>query len=254
MEKILILPDIHGRKFWKEPCENPDEYDKIIFLGDYVDPYKHELISNRDTVENLLEIIDFKTKVGDKCVLLIGNHDIAYIDSKMETCRHDWVNHKWISDVFNEFEDYFNLVYETSMNNQKYLFSHSGIEWPWVKEIKEDFQLNDITKENITESLNTLYHSSDKNLIRGILDRISFYRGGQDTYGSCIWGDARSFLTHLQCGDEQIDDAYQIFGHTMLGSPCVTNKFACLDCLQPFVLKEGKICEIDGSEVEIKQI
>ena len=254
MSKILIIPDIHGRTFWKEPCNNVDEYDKVVFLGDYTDSYPHEEIGKKATVENLLEILDFKVKIGDKCVLLVGNHDMSYIDEKMPTSRHDWVNHKWIREVFNEFEDYFNLVYEANVNNQRFLFSHSGIEWPWVNEIKEDFQLNDITKENIAELLNTLFHSNDKNLIRGILDRISFYRGGQDTYGSCIWGDARSFLTHLQCGDEQIDDAYQIFGHTMLASPCVTNKFACLDCLKPFVLDEGKIHNTDGTEVDIKQL
>ena len=38
--KILILPDIHGRTFWKKPCENPKEFDLIIFLGDYLDPYE----------------------------------------------------------------------------------------------------------------------------------------------------------------------------------------------------------------------
>lgn len=37
MTKILIIPDLHGRSFWKEPCNNWK--DKIIFLGDYHDPY-----------------------------------------------------------------------------------------------------------------------------------------------------------------------------------------------------------------------
>lgn len=254
MKKILILPDIHGRVFWKEPCEKHDEYDKIIFLGDYVDSYSHEMIGKKDTVENMLEIIDFKTKVGDKCVLLVGNHDMSYIDEQMIPSRHDWANHKWICEIFAEFADYFNLAYEANMNNQRYLFSHSGIEWPWVKSIKEDYHLNDITKENIVESLNSLYQSNDKDLVRSILDRISVYRGGEDIFGSCVWGDVRSFMSHLQCGDEQIEDAYQIFGHTMLKEPCVTDKFACLDCLRPFVLNEGKIYNIDGSEVEIKQI
>ena len=37
MTKILIIPDLHGRTFWKEPCYNWEG--KIIFLGDYHDPY-----------------------------------------------------------------------------------------------------------------------------------------------------------------------------------------------------------------------
>ena len=37
MTKILVIPDVHGRTFWKEPCNNWEG--KIIFLGDYHDPY-----------------------------------------------------------------------------------------------------------------------------------------------------------------------------------------------------------------------
>ena len=43
--KILIIPDIHGRDFWIEPCKHIDEFDKVIFLGDYHDPYSN-LITN----------------------------------------------------------------------------------------------------------------------------------------------------------------------------------------------------------------
>ena len=43
--KILVLPDIHGRKFWEEPCKHIEDYDKIVFLGDYMDPYDFEHIS-----------------------------------------------------------------------------------------------------------------------------------------------------------------------------------------------------------------
>ena len=55
---ILIVPDVHGRKFWKEPCSNVEKYDKIIFLGDYLDPYTwREDISKDDAIDNFKEII-----------------------------------------------------------------------------------------------------------------------------------------------------------------------------------------------------
>ena len=39
--KILILPDIHGRKFYcKALCEAVDEGAEIVCLGDYLDPYR----------------------------------------------------------------------------------------------------------------------------------------------------------------------------------------------------------------------
>ena len=42
--KYLIVPDVHGRDFWREPVyKTLQETDtKIIFLGDYVDPYYGE--------------------------------------------------------------------------------------------------------------------------------------------------------------------------------------------------------------------
>ena len=40
---MIIIPDVHGRVFWKEIVKNSE--DKIIFLGDYVDPYPGENIS-----------------------------------------------------------------------------------------------------------------------------------------------------------------------------------------------------------------
>ena len=35
-KSILIIPDIHGRTFWKVAIDS-GEYGKVIFLGDYVD-------------------------------------------------------------------------------------------------------------------------------------------------------------------------------------------------------------------------
>ena len=40
-KKILIIPDVHGRRFWRDAIES-DDYDKVIFLGDYLDPYPDE--------------------------------------------------------------------------------------------------------------------------------------------------------------------------------------------------------------------
>ena len=45
MSKYLIIPDIHCRKFWRESI-NEDKVDKVIFLGDYLDPYPDEIKSN----------------------------------------------------------------------------------------------------------------------------------------------------------------------------------------------------------------
>ena len=53
--QILLIPDVHGRQFWKQPVmevlENTNA--KIVFLGDYLDVYPQEFA----------EIYDFKLNV-----------------------------------------------------------------------------------------------------------------------------------------------------------------------------------------------
>ena len=62
-KKILVIPDIHGETFWKEPVQKYlEQVDRIIFLGDYLDPYRSHLEKyNFDAIyNNLMEIIDLK--------------------------------------------------------------------------------------------------------------------------------------------------------------------------------------------------
>ena len=72
--KALVLPDIHGRTFWKEPSKRVKEYDKVIFLGDYFDPYPFEGNSVEEAIVNFKEIIGFEKENREKVVLLLGNH------------------------------------------------------------------------------------------------------------------------------------------------------------------------------------
>lgn len=75
MGKILILPDIHGRQFWKKAVEEwSNKVNKIIFLGDYLDSYPDEGITRKNAIRNFEEIIDYKINNKDKVVLLLGNH------------------------------------------------------------------------------------------------------------------------------------------------------------------------------------
>ena len=54
---------------------NIKNYDKVVFLGDYVDSFT---ISNIASYENLKDIIRLKKRDPNKVVLLLGNHDIQY--------------------------------------------------------------------------------------------------------------------------------------------------------------------------------
>ena len=79
MAKVLVIPDTHVRDFWKEAKALIDNYEKVIFLGDYVDPYPHEFNMSYDdlrkkTIDDFVEIINFCKDYPDKVILLDGNH------------------------------------------------------------------------------------------------------------------------------------------------------------------------------------
>lgn len=47
MKRVLIIPVIHGRIFWKEDvtammADIDNHVIDVVFLGDYVDPYPQE--------------------------------------------------------------------------------------------------------------------------------------------------------------------------------------------------------------------
>lgn len=78
MTNILVLPDIHGRTFWKEPLKYKDKFDHIIFLGDYFDPYPSEGITPEEAVNNFKEILKIFTEdeIYGKVEFLLGNHKV----------------------------------------------------------------------------------------------------------------------------------------------------------------------------------
>ena len=78
--KIIVIGDIHGRDIWKEIVKQ--EYDKVIFLGDYLDSYDLPVDKQR---QNLIDILEFKANNRDKVELLIGNHDFQYLPGINET-------------------------------------------------------------------------------------------------------------------------------------------------------------------------
>ena len=96
IQKIAIIPDVHGRKFWRRVVE--EDADKIIFLGDYGDPYGSEEISHKDALIELEEIIRFQEENPNKVVLLLGNHDAHYLSRSFSPCSR--YSHKYASEYY----------------------------------------------------------------------------------------------------------------------------------------------------------
>ena len=57
----MVIPDVHGRLFWKEPVRKYiNTVDRVVFLGDYLDPYEGEVGLADDIFENMMEIVRLK--------------------------------------------------------------------------------------------------------------------------------------------------------------------------------------------------
>ena len=224
---ILVCGDIHGRKFWKEPCKNIENYDKVVFLGDYLDPYGFEFISVEEAIENFKEIIDFKKENMDKVILLIGNHDCSYafkdyFNLSSYHCRHSAIHHNKIHKLFNENIDLFQIAYvhneQTLSLKKEYndiLFTHAGVESGWLENVVKCDE-TDINK--IADTLNELTKSKD-----GLekLYCITSERGGRDRFGSCVWADVHDIMWDVDAKKnpnaviKPIQNIKQVFGHTL---------------------------------------
>lgn len=228
MAKILIVPDVHGRKFWHKAKELIDEVDQVVFLGDYLDPYSREGITFEDALNEFEQILEFKEKHSDKVVLLVGNHDMHYIQLEFMDCsRLNVYRRVEVHDLFMNNIDKFQLVHEVD----KYLFSHAGIYLEWTKKyeitLKELFDF----KKFLGGRWNTL-------------EDVSYKRGGWCKVGSCVWADIRESVQN----ELPVMFKKQIVGHTqMQEKPYITSKIACLDVRQCFMLDTEKD-EIMGTD------
>ena len=238
---ILIIPDIHGRPFWKKAVEeNMDKVDKVIFLGDYLDPYPWEGITRKEAIANFDEIIKFKADNKNKVILLLGNHDFPYIDKKLfyTKSRYDSSNAYHIEEMFRSHRSLFQLAYDEKVGDKLYLFTHAGLTPQWYE--RHEGLIGKLTVPN----LNHLYA-----IPGGIksLCEVSHYRGGWDQFGSIVWCDVIEMAELTQHTKDvegvSINDKlpwdYQVFGHSQQEEhPIITKEFACLDCRKAFLLTD----------------
>ena len=67
MNSIIAIGDVHGLTYWKTIVEKKTK-SRIVFLGDYLDPY--ESFSIDQLLENLLDIIILKKQSLLKCNII----------------------------------------------------------------------------------------------------------------------------------------------------------------------------------------
>ena len=266
-KKCILVPDVHGRTFWKDILPFVDECERIIFLGDYHDPYGDEGILPFHSLENFKEILEFAKAHKDKVTLLLGNHDLTYYTRtgddywSVRANRIDVANYQEIRKLFYENHELFELLTVINMvdENRVFLLSHAGVHPLWVTENKlvNNYSVTNTAAETIWMYIDNLFRLGDIKLISALGD-VGFYRGGSCDAGSIVWADCREFLFN------QHTPYTQIFGHTQQltrqvkedgkvefvpGKPFITGENVCIDCHKCFYIdEEGTIRDLKTDE------
>ena len=226
MNRLIIIPDIHGRPFWRKAVnENPEE--EFIFLGDYLDPYSQDGVTADEAFAGLEDIVAFKESHPDKVTLLWGNHDLHYIHEELMGSRCDRENAFRNKVFFYEHMHDFQMAADREVADKRYLFTHAGLGKKWLEESPEE------RAKLLFCGPGDLYRPTFINA----LAEVSYYRGGPDQYGSIIWAD----MMEQGEPENQIPSIIQVFGHTMVSEAFnYENRIYGLDCQECFYLDMEK--------------
>jgi predicted phosphodiesterase len=232
--RIAVIGDIHGLETWKNVLDNVGDYDKVVFIGDYVDSY---VMPKNIQLDNLRAIIELKDTYPDKVVLLLGNHDMHYINDMLECSGFSWNKYKMFHKIYIDNLDKFKMIHREG----DFIFSHAGLSNEYLK----DFGFfTDMINDAIDYVNNGLKIDSSA---------FSFYHGDGSWVGNHplqgpTWIRPDALVEANK--DSFLEDFVQVFGHTQ---SLDSEKFAkdnnwmyiCTD-----VLWDGKYVEIDGSDIK----
>lgn len=208
-KRFLVCGDLHTKHdiFLKAINKfETEKFDKIIFLGDYCDDWNASPEASRNILENLIE---FKNKYPNQCILLLGNHDLSeWLGASFKCSGYNGITHMIVRDIFYDNEDCFQLAYEE--NN--YIFTHAGIHNQWLKDISLlDDKFKNLNAESIANELNyslkLRYDELCYNQLFESLNNVGGYRGGFGS-PSPIWADYHELISN------PMPHVNQIVGHT----------------------------------------
>lgn len=250
-KRILVIPDVHGRLFWKAPVEKyMESVDRVVFLGDYLDPYGGEEGLADDIFQNMMEIVRLKQDNREKVVLMKGNHDQHYASARFEEqaggTRMDKMNWNRYHEAFTEYKDLFQIAHLELVNGMPYVFSHAGLTLYWLNKVNTNLwhypdRNVSVTNPEIIEKINLL---DDDGMGQDMLSVVGRRRSwfGEKT-GSVLWADIDEHAIPNAPKAYGLDKAFQVFGHSRLMEGCDKIEFdnlAMIDSRQCFMIDENR--------------
>lgn len=203
--KILCVGDIHAKPWVVHAVSLlADDYDRIIFLGDYVDDWGADPLMSKEALE---AVSVFYRRNNHKVVMLRGNHDFSeyygYRKREFMCSGFDFGTHNECQLLYkNNWEhmltvDIIHGDYDDPQRGD-YWISHAGITSGWDKEWSEYW--NSLTHEQ--KSISSLLDTEE------FLAQVGYARGGGSSNPSPIWVDKDELVASPK------PFVNQIVGHT----------------------------------------
>ena len=259
--RYTIIPDVHGRPFWRDAVRDVDTT-PVVFLGDYLDPYPQDGVKWSQAWKGLQDIVALKKRHPDRVTLLLGNHDVHYLPGypffNMGS-RHDGWHAERIEEFFLQNLHLFDIAKTVPRGDGRpFLLTHAGVLNAWVSQVIHSLH-PDIPKaydfveavvdtkgnpEAFARLLNDTLHTGNEAMFRFfmmVLGCVPGSRGSRDN-GSCVWAD----IGDLKYPEDLFPDCIHIVGHTrqdtFIGLPghprCKTNAY-CTDYGRAMTLEPG---------------
>lgn len=130
MGKILVCGDVYCKKEVVDKAlklYEENNCDKLIFIGDYTDDWN-------DTVEQNIEILDYlfslKYDMGEKLILLLGNHDTSnWIGAEFKCSGFSEIKHSQLKFLYEANKYDFKMAHAEN----GFLITHAGVCIPWLE-------------------------------------------------------------------------------------------------------------------------
>lgn len=203
--KILVCGDLHTKvHILDKVAEKVKDYDRIIFLGDYVDEWNKP---PKASFEMLNRVLRLKKQFPTKIILLCGNHDLS-----------EWIGQNFRCSGWNPNTSFFtNELYSRNQElfcvahtEASILFTHAGVESNWAKENKLKADGENIAKE-LAHELNEAFlfrgYDSRHNHLFNALSTAGPMRGGWHS-PSPLWADTTELIA------SPYPRLTQVVGHT----------------------------------------
>ena len=255
-KQILVVPDVHGRTFWKEPVyKYINKVDRIVFLGDYLDPYPDEGVEYEpeDIYANLMEIVDLKRNNINKVVLLKGNHDQHYYSRTFNELaggtRQDSLRWNKYHEFFNENKNLFQLAHLEKVGDRPYLFTHAGVTVYWLNKVNSVlWNLPDneasVANQDIIDRINMLDDDGVGQELLAVIGQSRTWFGGEKT-GGILWADVDDHPIPCAPKAYGLDQVFQVFGHSRIHRDTID-----MVCFENFAMIDSQQCfMIDGEPV-----